>query len=209
MTTLYDASENGMPPQCRKFNYSPLDYISPEGDIAAMRRLMLMRHAKTERAEPGERDRDRKLTKRGRSDAPVIAAYMAHHGLVPDLALVSPAARTQETWALVAPAFAKAPRVMKDERIYDASPERLFNVIAQTRGAHSLLVIGHNPSLHDVAMQLIATGDAEVRERAAEKLPTSGLVVIDCPIDDWSHLHPRSGRLERFITPRLLAAAAE
>jgi len=40
-------------------------------------------------------------------------------------------------------------------------------------------------------------------------LPTSGLVVIDCPIDDWSHLHPRSGRLERFITPRLLAAAAE
>ena len=58
-----------------------------------MRRLMLLRHAKTERAEPGERDRDRKLTKRGRADAPLIGAYMAHHGLVPDLALVSPATR--------------------------------------------------------------------------------------------------------------------
>ena len=75
-----------------------------------MRRLMLLRHAKTERAAPGERDRDRKLMKRGRSDAPAIGAYMAHHGLVPDLALVSPAKRAQETWALVAAAFAKAPR---------------------------------------------------------------------------------------------------
>ena len=67
-----------------------------------MRRLMLLRHAKTERAEPGERDRDRKLMKRGRADAPAIGAYMAHHDLVPDLALVSPAERAQETWALVA-----------------------------------------------------------------------------------------------------------
>ena len=67
-----------------------------------MRRLMLLRHAKTERAEPGQRDRDRKLTKRGRDDAAVIGAYMARHGLSPDLALVSPAKRAQETWALVA-----------------------------------------------------------------------------------------------------------
>ena len=62
-----------------------------------MRRLMLLRHAKTERAEPGERDRDRKLTKRGRADAPVIGAYMAHHGLIPDFALVSPARRTRSS----------------------------------------------------------------------------------------------------------------
>ena len=85
-----------------------------------MRRLLLLRHAKTERAETGERDRDRKLTKRGRNDAPVIGAYMANHGLVPDLALVSPATRAQETWALIAPCFAKAPRMVTDDRIYNA-----------------------------------------------------------------------------------------
>ena len=72
-----------------------------------MRRLMLLRHAKTERAELGERDRDRKLTKRGRTDAQAIGAYMARHGLVPDLALVSPANRARETWALAADYFAK------------------------------------------------------------------------------------------------------
>jgi phosphohistidine phosphatase len=174
-----------------------------------MRRLMLLRHAKTERAGPGQRDRERKLTKRGRSDAPVIGAYLVRHGLIPDLVLVSPAVRTQETWALIAPTFTKAPRARNDERIYDASPQRLFNVIAETPNARSLLVIGHNPSLHDVALQLISSGDADMRARAADKLPTSGLAVIDFSIEDWSRLNPHSGRLEHFVTPRLLADAAD
>jgi phosphohistidine phosphatase len=174
-----------------------------------MRRLMLLRHAKTERADPGQRDRDRKLTKRGRDDAAVIGAYMARHGLTPDLALVSPAKRAQETWALVAPAFAKAPRLVSEERIYNATTEALFEIISETRGAHSLLVVGHNPGLHDIAVQLIASGDVELRERLAEKLPTSGLVVIELAFDDWSRLHLHSGRLERYITPRLIAAATD
>jgi phosphohistidine phosphatase len=70
-----------------------------------MRRLLLLRHAKTERPKPGERDCDRELTKRGSADAPVIGAYMARHGLVPDLALVSPVTRAEETWTLVAEGF--------------------------------------------------------------------------------------------------------
>jgi phosphohistidine phosphatase len=174
-----------------------------------MRRLMLLRHAKTERADPGQRDRDRKLTKRGRDDAALIGAYMARHGLNPDLALVSPAKRAQETWALLAPAFAKVPRLVNEERIYNATTEVLFKIISETRGAHILVVVGHNPGLHDIAVQLIASGDVEVRERVAEKLPTSGLVVIDLAFDDWSLLHGQAGRLERFVTPRLIAAATD
>lgn len=174
-----------------------------------MRRLMLLRHAKTERAEPGERDRDRKLMKRGRADAPVIGSFMAHHGLVPDLALVSPAARAQETWALVAGCFAKPPRLMTNDRMYNANPEGLIAAISEARKAHTLIVVGHNPGLHDLAMRLIASGDVETREQLNDKLPTSGLVVIDLPLDDWSLLHSHGGRLERFVSPRLIAAAAE
>ena len=170
---------------------------------------MLLRHAKTERSEPGVRDRDRKLTKRGRADAPVIGAYMARHGLVPDLALVSPATRAQETWTLLAAAFAKTPQVVNDERIYNANPEKLMGVIAETRGARSLLIVGHNPGIHDLAVQLMASGDVEAREQVTEKLPTSGLVVIDLAFDDWSRLHAHAGRLERFVSPRLIAAATE
>jgi phosphohistidine phosphatase len=174
-----------------------------------MRRLMLLRHAKTERAEPGERDRDRKLTKRGRADASAIGAYMARHGLVPDVALVSPAKRAQETWALLAQGFAKAPKLVNEERIYNADTEALIDVIGTARGAHCLIVIGHNPGLHDVAVQLIAAGDVAARERVAAKLPTAGLVVIDLAFDDWSKLHRHAGRLERFVTPKLIAAATD
>lgn len=170
-----------------------------------MRRLLLLRHAKTERAEPGPRDRDRKLTARGRADAPIIGGYIARHRFVPDLVLVSPVTRADETWLLVATAFKKAPRVIKDERIYNATAAALIDLIGETQGAPTLLVVGHNPGLHDLAVQLIASGDVEARERLTEKLPTSGLVVIDFAFDDWSRVRPNSGRLQHFVSPRLIA----
>ena len=174
-----------------------------------MRRLLLLRHSKTERPEPGQRDRDRKLMPRGRTDAPLIGAYMARHGLVPELALVSPAERAQETWKLLAASCAKAPKTNTDERIYNATADQLMTVLSEPRGARSLLVVGHNPGIHDLAVALIAAGDVEARERVAEKLPTAGLVVIDLAFDDWQLLHPHSGRLDRFVSPRLIAAATE
>ncbi len=174
-----------------------------------MRRLMLLRHAKTERAEPGQRDRDRKLTKRGRGDAPKLGAYIAHHNLIPDLALVSPTVRAEQTWDLLAAAFAKTPRTEADERIYNASAHKLLEVAAEPRKANTILIVGHNPSLHEFALQLIASGDVESREQLREKLPTSGLVVMDLPIDDWPELRPHSARLERFVSPRLIAMATE
>jgi phosphohistidine phosphatase len=175
-----------------------------------MRRLLLLRHSKTERPEPGERDRDRKLMPRGRADAPIIGAYMARHRLVPDLVLMSPAQRTVETWALVGAAFSKAPRVVKDDRIYNAGTQALADLIRETDNARrSLLVVGHNPGLHDLATELIGSGDVEARESLNEKLPTSGLVVIDFAFDDWSELHDNAGRLERYVTPRLIGAASD
>jgi phosphohistidine phosphatase len=178
-----------------------------------MRRLILLRHAKTERAAPGQRDRDRKLTARGRTDAPMIGAYMARHRLVPDMALVSPVERTQETWELIAEAFKKSkksPRAVEAERIYNATADTLADLIRETNGdARALLIVGHNPGLHDLAMQLIGSGNVEARENLSEKLPTSGLVVIDLAFDDWSLLHDSAGRLERFVSPRLLAAATD
>ena len=177
--------------------------------MTAMRRLLLLRHAKTERPGPGARDRDRPLTERGRTDAPVIGAYMSRHELVPDLALVSPATRAEETWALVAAVLPRAPRVVKDERVYNASFEKLIGIIRETRDEQILLVVGHNPGLHDLAVRLIASGDPDARDRLAEKLPTSGLVVIDVASDAWSKLRLNVGRLERFVSPRLIEEAGD
>jgi phosphohistidine phosphatase len=171
-------------------------------------RLMLLRHAKSEKAEPGMADRARRLNGRGRADAAVIGTYLARHELIPDLALVSSAARTRETWERLAAALPSPPRVTFDDRLYDATPETILEVARQTaRPVRLLLLIGHNPGLHDLARRLIASGDVEARERLNEALPTSGLVVIDFAGTDWRRLHPQGGRLERFVSPRTLAGA--
>ena len=114
-----------------------------------------------------------------------------------------------ETWELVAAALSKMPRMVKDERIYNAGTDTLVELIRKTSDARALLVVGHNPGLHDLARQLIGSGEVEPRESLNEKLPTSGLVVIDLAFDDWSKLHANAGRLERFVSPRLIGAASD
>jgi phosphohistidine phosphatase len=173
-------------------------------------RLMIFRHAKAEKSTPGMRDRDRPLAARGLQDAPRMGAYMAHHKLVPRQALVSPARRTRETWDGVASALATGIPVFYEDRLYDADVEDILAVVRETkRSIRTLIVVGHNPGLHDAARMLIASGDVEARERLNEGLPTSGLAVIDFAGDDWGKLHPRSGRLEKFVTPRLLRPATD
>jgi len=171
-------------------------------------RLMLLRHAKSEKAEPGMRDHERSLNARGRSDAPAIGAYMARHALLPDLVLVSTATRTRQTWERLAPALSAPVSATYEERLYNAGSDAIIAIVKEVRPAvRSLLVIGHNPGLHDAARVLIASGDVEARERLNEGLPTSGLAVIDFAGKDWRKLHAHGGRLERFVTPRSLAAA--
>lgn len=174
-----------------------------------MRRLLLFRHAKAERPELGIEDRARTLMERGRKDAGRIGAYMAAHALKPDRVLVSPAARTQETWKYVSTAFKPAPAAALTERLYDATPHAILAAIKDVpASAHTLMVVAHNPGLHELALMLIASGDIDARERLHEKLPTSGLVIVDFAFDDWGKLHPQSGRLERFVSPKTLDAAA-
>lgn len=174
-----------------------------------MRRLLLLRHAKAERSLPGAADRDRALIERGRKDAEAIGAYLARHGLMPDGVLISPAARVVETWKLSAKAFERAPAADTIETLYDATPHDILAAIKDIAPTvRTALVIGHNPGLHEAALTLIASGDVDARERLREKLPTCGLLIIDFALDDWNRLHSQSGRLERFVTPKSLEAAA-
>jgi len=203
-----------------------------------MRRLMLLRHAKSDRP-PGIADHDRPLNRRGRDEAPLVGTYLAHNGLVPDRVLCSTSERTRETWELVAGSLAdavppasssavaanaphakpagekrrrspKRPQVDFEERLYAAEPHTILALLRETPPkVHSLLIVGHNPGIHEAALALIASGDVEARERLHEKFPTSALAVIDFALDEWSKLHARSGRLDRFITPRQLAVEPE
>jgi phosphohistidine phosphatase len=175
-----------------------------------MRRILLLRHAKSDWSGPGASDHERPLNRRGQEAAPRIGVYLHRHGLIPDRVLCSTATRARETWALVAAQIPDAPAASYVEPLYNAAARAILDVLRHADAdAKSVLVVGHNPGLQEVAALLIASGDLDDRERLREKFPTCGLAVIDFAIEHWSRLHPRSGRLERFVVPRTLAAATD
>jgi phosphohistidine phosphatase len=97
-----------------------------------------------------------------------------------------------------------------EERLYDAAPDTILQAIQETGAAvATLLVIGHNPGLQELAATLVAAGDVEARQRLKEYFPTGALAVIEFAIDDWVRLHPHGGRLEHFVAPRSLEAATD
>lgn len=172
-----------------------------------MLRLMLLRHAKSSWASSGMQDAARPLSQRGEAAARLMGGYMARHSLIADRVLCSPARRTRDTWAAIAAQWPVNADVVFDQRLYEATPRAILSVIrAQDVAARTLLVIGHNPGLQGAAELLIAAGDVELRERLREKFPTAALAVVDFAIDSWKSLHERSGRLDRYTTPRSVAA---
>ena len=178
-----------------------------------MRRLMLLRHAKTETDAPSGKDFDRRLDDRGRSDAAEIGAWLASYRHLPDLALVSTAVRARQTWDIVHGALKATPQPLVADvpEIYGAGPSQLLHIIhaAEAEDPKGLLLVGHNPGLGDLASVLIAAGDVETRQRLIEKFPTAGLAVIDFAVVDWTKIHRRGGRLDRFVVPRALETATD
>lgn len=165
-----------------------------------MRRLLLLRHAKSDRPA-GIPDLDRPLDDRGREAAPRMGAYLASEGLHPDLALISPARRTRETWEAVAAALGAVPSEIVPT-IYEAPPEALLAAIrARPDAAGTLILVGHNPGLETLADSLVAGGPREARDRMAKGFPTASLAVIVFEAEDWRAVG-RNGRLERFIRPK-------
>jgi phosphohistidine phosphatase len=174
-----------------------------------MRRLMLLRHAKTETDAPSGRDQDRRLTDRGRKDAAEIGGFIADHPPFPDCVLVSPAVRAHQTWELawaVMKDLVPAPHVELLPDLYGADPAQLLQSIREVSAVdpRRLMVVGHNPGMHELALALTDGGDSAGRRALADNLPTSGLAIFDFATDDWSDVAFRRGRLVLFVSPKLL-----
>jgi phosphohistidine phosphatase len=174
-----------------------------------MRRLMLLRHAKTENDAPSGRDQDRRLDDRGRQDAAEIGGFVADHPPFPDCVLVSPAVRAHQTWELAWAAMkdlVPPPHVELAPDLYGADPAQLLQSIREVSAVdpQRLMVVGHNPGMHELALALTDGGDSAGRRALADNLPTSGLAVFDFATDDWSDVAFRRGRLVLFVSPKLL-----
>ncbi len=174
-----------------------------------MRRLMLLRHAKTESDAPSGRDRDRRLDHRGQKDAAELGGWIGRHPPFPDLVMVSPAVRAKQTWELVWQVMkdrAPPPQVEFLPELYGADPTQLLQSIrtASITDPKQLMLVGHNPGMHELALALTGSGDAAGRQALAENLPTAGLAVFEFKGCDWNDVAFRHGRLVGFVSPKLL-----
>jgi len=168
-----------------------------------MKRLILLRHAKSSWEDSRREDFDRPLAPRGQRAATAMARYLADEGLAPDLVLCSASRRTVDTWKRLARALGGTVAVRIEPDLYLAEAHALLDrVRAAPAEASSVLLIAHNPGMHALARFLVGKGDDDALARLAAKFPTAALAVIDFDGAQWAGLGRHKGRLERFVTPK-------
>ena len=179
-----------------------------------MRRLMLLRHAKTETDAPSGHDQDRRLDDRGRLDAAAIGGWIGRHPPFPDAVLVSTAVRAHQTWEIAREAMkdlVPQPQVEFLPELYGADPTQLLQIIrmAEATDPGQLMVVGHNPGMHELALTLMGSGDTSAKKALEDNLPTAGLAIFEFAIDDWNDVAFRRGKLVLFTSPKLLKLTSD
>lgn len=161
-----------------------------------MKRLTLVRHAKSSWKHPELADFDRPLNKRGRRDAPFMAARLAQSGARPGLILTSPALRARLTALPLREALQLAPeRLVEEPRLYEADAGRLLEILRGLEaGIEHVLVVAHNPGLTDLVNLLSDAG--------IDNLPTCGIVSLAADIGRWGQLQPGRAQVLDFDYPK-------
>lgn len=167
-----------------------------------MQRLILMRHAKTEPWSEGIDDHARALTPVGHEAAKAMAFALKSEGWSPQKAIVSTARRTRETWAHLSAVFDDCDMILEED-LYLAGERGVSDMIGENDGARTLIIISHNPGLHDLALSILrAAGshDHQAAIRIAAKLPTGAAVLFEAEED--GAFVPAHFRLRNFIKPK-------
>jgi phosphohistidine phosphatase len=172
------------------------------------RKLVLLRHAKS--AWPDVPDHERPLGPRGRRDAPAAGRWLRELGYVPDHVMCSTAVRARETWQLAATELGQSIAVVYEHGVYRSSASQLLALIRHLpRKARTVLVVGHDPAIPELALALAGAVSVEGRpedtpsslRRMSEKFPTAATAVFEIS-GAWSGLDPSRARLASFATPR-------
>ena len=192
----------------RRAAYPPF-LLSPPGRTSHMR-LLLFRHAKSSWDHPGRSDHDRPLAPRGERAAAAMSQLLREEGWIPDAALVSSARRTQETADLLFEGLPSVPAadVIVDPDLYLASARGILALVAATPShLDSLMVIGHNPGMHELAAHMAQRAQGGEADRLQAKFPTAGLAIFEVSVQDWAHFRPALATLRTFICPKDLPDA--
>jgi phosphohistidine phosphatase len=168
-----------------------------------VKRLYLLRHAKSSWDDASLPDHERPLAPRGKKAAKAMAGHLRKEGVRPELVLCSSSVRTRETLARIAKAIGDDAPVEFEQGLYGAGAEGLLERLrAVPAGVASVLLIGHNPAMQELALDL-AGGGAE-RGSLEEKFPTGALATLEFDVETWAELQPGRGELVAFMVPREL-----
>jgi phosphohistidine phosphatase len=164
----------------------------------------MLRHAKS--AWPDVPDHERPLGKRGQGDAPGAGRWLRQAGYRPGLVVCSTARRTRETWELAAAELGDSPPVRFEPRMYGANTAQLLDLVRETPSeVEILLVVGHEPTMHELTLLLAASvadgSDPGTLDRVKLKFPTAAIAVLPFA-GEWSDLGPSGAELADFVVPR-------
>ena len=167
------------------------------------RRLILLRHAKS--AWPDVADHERPLAGRGRRAAPAVGRWLRESGYVPDRVLCSTARRARETWQLAEEELGAHPRTSFEQRVYGATATELLDLARETpSGVQTLVIVGHEPAMRDLTLELADAQPGDDGEQALEqvraKFPTAAIAVLAFA-GRWPELGPGQARLDDFVAP--------
>jgi phosphohistidine phosphatase len=162
-----------------------------------MPRLLLLRHATAEHAQPNQGDHDRALSKGGRKEAKTIGKILKKRGEAIDLVLSSDSKRTRETWEEVAERYGEAPEVRFLRPLYEAQNYAPI-IKAEGGSASTILVVGHNPAMHATALTLAESLSGRDGAKLRAGFPKGALAIFDFE-GEWRSLRPGGMRLVAFI----------
>jgi phosphohistidine phosphatase len=172
------------------------------GTAGPLRRLVVLRHAKAARPE-GVADHERPLARRGLRDAPAAGRVLAETDCLPDLALCSTAVRAWQTWELAAAQWGTPPPVRREARLYAAEvPELLAAVHEVGPEVETLLLVGHNPGLEELVLELAGDDLDGARDEVRAKFPTAAIAVLAWRGTTWSALAPHTALLTSVTVAR-------
>jgi phosphohistidine phosphatase len=170
-----------------------------------LKTLTLLRHAKSSWDDASIDDFNRPLNERGWKAARRMGRELKHRELHFDLVLASTAARVRETIDGVQEKYDFAAPIQFEPRMYGASEDELLSLIrALPESVHAPLLVGHNPGLERLIVELTRDDEGGLRRRVAGKFPTAGLAVVELPADRWADVASGSGTIADLILPKEL-----
>jgi phosphohistidine phosphatase len=160
-----------------------------------LRELLIIRHAKSDWSGVSLQDKERPLAEKGKKQACKMGYWLANNDLIPDLILVSPTTRTQQTLSRLIRHWPQKPHIIEDELLYNASKEALIECLKSLpSSAHRVALLGHNPGLEALLAWLSGQPDTA-------RLTTCAIAQLILP-EDWSELEAGTAKLIQVITPK-------